>query len=744
MNRLAHAATHPGRLAMAVCAVACLGFSIRAPDLAAAQTAEQRRAIEAYSDSLEAMSDSTALKREETALLAAARYNRSDPFFHLRLAYLGLRLGELGGAAHYDDAASEFRAAAQLEPRWPYAWFGLGRAEFALGARASGGEQSILAQDAWSRAATAFARAASLESGFAARLEELARPGTAPRVDARAGIVREALLRASAGRRAPRLLLALGRVQREMGDSLALATFDAFVRASDSSALSLMELGRARLLHGRLDGLELYLRAASTDDPVAIQEFRSDLLPLATPAELADFDLRRGVSRADMVRRFWRVRDRLELREDGERLGEHLRRVAVARKEFLVAGGAGMGSERLDDRGRVYIRHGPPDDRAGLNVPGVEPNESWRYRRNGGDVLLHFAARRSPTDFRLVESLLDVEPVRAQVEGSSGLGAGVRSGTEQLVRSRAPLSPLYREPPTGNAEALAQFLARERGAGRRGIQFAGGSDSYPKAFPRSLGAWGAILIAGSEQGIAPAQVVFAIPVTSVEPRVRGEGVEYPVRVRFVAINDAGAIAAQADTVVTVRASGPIASNRTVNGRIAVRVPPGRLLARASVEYGDSSGTVFAPDTLRVPDLSSSELELGDVLLGSRPSGIPLRFDDGLTMNLAAGGAVHRSEELDLAVEVFGLRPGAAAQVRVLLAAADDPEAADEASLRWRAFPQGKTSARLSAPKGGGVVRWRVLLPLGRLQAGEWMIAVEATDSRGRLVRRTAPLTVKLP
>ena len=744
MNRLAHAATHPGRLAMAVCAMACLGCSLRAPELAASQTAEQRRAIEAFSDSLDAMSDSTALTREETALLAAARYNRRDPFFHLRLAYLGLRLGELGGAEHYDDAASEFRATAQLEPRWPYAWFGLGLAEFALSARASGGGPSILTQDAWSRAVTAFARAASLESGFAARLEELAREGPSPRIESRAGIVREALLRASAGNRTPRLLLALGRVQREMGDSLALQTLEAFVRTSDSSALGLMELGRTRLLHGRLDGLELYLRGASTDDPVAIQEFRSDLLPLATPAELADFDLRRGVSRADMVRRFWRVRDRLELRKDGERLAEHFRRLAAARKEFRVAGGAGLGPERLDDRGRVYIRHGPPDDRAGLNIPGVEPNESWRYRRDGGDVLLHFTARRSASDFRLVESVLDVEAAGAQGDARGGLGAGVSSSTERLVRSRAPLSPLYRESPAGDSEAFARFLARERSAGRRAIQFAGGSDSYPKRFARSLAARGSILIAGSVQGIAPAQVVFSIPATGVEPHARGEGVEYPVRVRFVAINESGTVAAQADTLVTVRASGPTASARTVDGRIAVPVSPGRLLARASVEYGDSSGTVFAVDTLQVPDPSSTALELGDLLLGSRRPALPLRFDDGLTMNLAAGGTVYRSEELDLVVEVFGLQPGTTAQVRVLLAATDDPEAPNEASLRWRAFPEGKTSARLSAPKEGRVVRWRALLPLRRLAAGEWMIAVDATDSSGRVVRRTAPLTVKLP
>jgi GWxTD domain-containing protein len=741
MNRLAHAATQPGRLAVAWCAIAGLGL-VRAPMLAATQTAEQRHAIEAFSDSLESAGDSIVLKREETALLAAARYNRRDPFFHLRLAYLGLRLGDLGSAAHYDDAASEFRAAALLEPHWPYAWFGLGLAEFALGARITGADRSILTQDAWSRAVSAFARAAGLESGFAARLEELAREGLRQGIDSKAGIVRDALLRAAAGQRAPRLLLALGRVQREMGDSLALQTFETFVRVSDSSALGLMELGRTRLLHGRLDGLALYLHGAATDDPVAIQEFRSDLLPLATPAELADFDLRRGVSRADMVRRFWQVRDRLELRADGERLGEHLRRLATARKKYLVVDGDSP--ERFDDRGRIYVRHGAPADRARPQILDVEPNESWRYRRDGRDVILHFAARRAPTDFRLVESVLDVQEGEAPNGAGGGLGAGESSSTERLVRSRAALSPLYREPPTGASDQRSRFLARERAMGRRGIQVSGGSDSYPKSFLRELGAWGSIVIAGVVQDMAPAQVLFAIPATAVEPRARGEGVVYPVRVRFVAVEESGAIAAQADTVVTIHTSGPIASNQMVSGRLAVRVPAGRLLARASVEYGDSAGTVFALDTLGVPDSSSSEMELGDILLGSRRSTIPLRFDDGLTMSLAAGGTVYRSDELDLAIEVFGLSPGSRANLRVLLAAHVSPAIPDDASLRWRAFPSGKNSARLTAPEEGGVVRWRVQLPLGGLEPGEWMIGVEVSGPSGRMVRQTAPLTVKLP
>ena len=46
----------------------------------------------------------------------------------------------------------------------------------------------------------------------------------------------------------------------------------------------------------------------------------------------------------------------------------------------------------LDDRGQVLVRHGEPSDRATFQEPGVEPNESWRYPRDGEDIVLHFVA----------------------------------------------------------------------------------------------------------------------------------------------------------------------------------------------------------------------------------------------------------------------------------------------------------------------------------------------------------------
>src|SRR2546422_4553585 len=64
-----------------------------------------------------------------------------------------------------------------------------------------------------------------------------------------------------------------------------------------------------------------------------------------------------------------------------------------------------------DDRGIIYLRHGPPDKRASYQqvLDRIEPNETWLYRRPPpeGDLIFHFVARGDVQDFKLVESLAD-------------------------------------------------------------------------------------------------------------------------------------------------------------------------------------------------------------------------------------------------------------------------------------------------------------------------------------------------
>ncbi len=715
-----------------------------------AQNPEQRRLLDAFRETVEAEADPVALRGMEAVLLEEARLHRNDPALHIRLGYVSLQQGAIGGSAHYDAAAAEFKWAAQLAGDWPYAWYALGLAEYALGARIGGDGSSrpIVARDAWHRSSQAFGRAALLEPGFALRLEELARRAFRERAPEKVVVVREALRLAVAeatGSRSPRLTLAFGRVQREMGDSGAMASLEAYLASGENRGLALVELGRTRLVRGDLDGAARYFEGVALDDPVGVAEARADLQPLATEMELADFDLRRGAGRVAMLRRFWTMRDRVELRADGERLAEHLRRLSVARREFLLVESGG--NERLDDRGRIFVRHGEPDDRASFSLPGVEPNESWRYRRGGPDMVFHFAARQAPNDFRLVESVLDVSDVRAgSGQGSPAAAeAASRTNGDQLLRSRSALAPLYRQPPGRRPQQLADFLAEERAMGRRNIQVGTRSDSYALRFVQDLDAWGDVVVAGGSWSQPEIQVLFAIPGYAIEPATGVAGIVYPVRVGFVALDSTGTIVAAVDSISRIEPGDRIPANRNLVGRIAVPVRPGRLTVQAAVQYGDRAGTAFGVDSVVVPSPTSGALALGDLLIGSRRGRLTVPFGAGGEVSVSPGGVLRRSEGLELAVELFGLRPSEAAAVRVLIAPVTGPDPRTGAALAWRPFPDRRAEGRVTRVSGGGTIaRWRTSLSLGKLKAGSWWIAVLATDMSGQEARAEGRLELLVP
>lgn len=720
------------------------------PAFLPAQSPDQRRSLDAFRESVEAVTDSIVLRSMESGLLEEARRRREDPELHLRLGYLALQQGVVGASSHYDAAASEFKWATQLATQWPYGWYALGLAEYAVGARVGGDRNNrpVLARDAWDRASHAFAQAATLEPGFAPRLEELARRAFRERTPEKAVVIREALRRAVLGARvsrSPRLLLALGRVQREMGDADALATFEMYHATGENRAVASLELGRTRLGRGDLGGASAYYAAVATDDPVAVAEARADLQPIAHEVDLAGFDLRRGSARAEMLRRFWTMRDRVELRAEGERLAEHLRRLSVARREFSLVG-PGEG-ERLDDRGRIYVRHGEPDDRASFALPGVEPNESWRYRRGGPDIVLHFAARQAPNDFRLVESVLDVSDARAGlVWGSPATTAAAqRTNGEQMLRSRSALAPLYRQAPGSRPEQVADFLAQERAMGRRSIQVGTHTDSYSLRFVQDLDARGEVLLAGGSRSQPELQVLFSIPGYAVEPASGTVGVVYPVRVGFVALDSAGSIVAAVDSVIRIEPGERIPANRSLIGRIAVPVRPGRLTIQAAVQYGDRAGTAFGVDSLVVPGPGNGILALGDLLIGTPRGRVSVPFGEGGEVSVSPGGVVRKSDGLQLGVELYGLEPNEAAVVRVFIAPDNGPYFPADAAPQWRPFPDRRAEGRLSRALGGGaIVRWRADLPLSKLKAGSWMIEVVATDSSGRQARREGRIQVLVP
>ena len=148
-----------------------------------AQAADQRAAIEAWRDTLSQINDTILLLRRERLLIIDAKADRNNAMIHLRLGFLSLRFGDLVGTPHYDDAASEFEWATQLQPTWPYGWYGLGLAELGVGDSQIAlvtGLKSMFGKDALAKSAQAFAQSAvvdpELRDGAGGTLQHRAPP----------------------------------------------------------------------------------------------------------------------------------------------------------------------------------------------------------------------------------------------------------------------------------------------------------------------------------------------------------------------------------------------------------------------------------------------------------------------------------------------------------------------------------------------------------------------------------------
>jgi len=666
-------------LTLAVCAAASLP----------AQSPADRASIEALRDSLAAVQDSTRLGRLEAATIAVAKQRREDPMVHLRLGFIGYRIGELTGTkSHYDDAAGEFEWAAELRPDWPYTWYGLGLSELALG------ESSVLAienlrqmlgKDYLSKAARAFAHATEVDPSFAFAVVDLANTALTQRIKPRLDVALSALRLAAAspaGRHAD-VQLVRGRVEREAGEAdSALAGFRGYLAVGGDSGVGLLELARTYYFARRSpDGWRAYLAGAraATSAP-ALTLYRSDLSWIADSAELGAFDaLPDPPARARWLEAFWTRRDVVEARDVGERLAEHYRRWFYARRSFRLVSRHRhyditevyrAKQVEFDDRGVIYLRHGEPDRRARFACPDTEQpngegcaaNESWLYRREekaGGDLIFHFAARGDVQDYKLIESLVD----------ALGFRRGVQAGTysdpqvSELYASRDEFGGLYARV-AHSLNAPGSALAEDRAHGRRSIALGTTSDSYAQRFEQSLDVVASEFVvgAGTDSSGQMLHVVFAVPGERLagEPaRGSGDGLLYPLHFRLVVSDSTDHIVARLDTLRIFAARQALRQPAYLTGRLALSVPPGRYRYRLLVTTPDgAAGDLVRQDSLDVRALGGTSFAVSDVVVGREGSGLVWVAAPTDTVRLNPLSRFPEGSAAQLYYEVYGLARGA--------------------------------------------------------------------------------------
>lgn len=745
------ARSRPRRLVSFLTALAL----VAGPSALGAQAPEQRAELERFRDSIGATVDSTGLLALERRMIEKTKAARGDPMAHLKLGFLSLRLGELGGQSHYEDAASEFQWAIDLQPTWPYGYYGMGFAEYGVGDSQISfvtGIKTMLGKDALTRSAMAFAKSAEVDPSFDQGLVDLANTALRQRVNIKLGVALDALRKAANTQAAthPEVMLARGRVEREVGDGdSALAAFQAYQDKGPNKSLALLEVSRTMFLLGRFDGVAPYFEGAGSDDSATVAGYRSDLVTIAGDSLMREFDHTKGGQRVAYLKNFWTERDRIELRAEGERLREHYRRLFYARKNFQLTSlnrhydiveRYRSGSRDFDDRGVIYIRHGEPSSRASYAAPGLEPNESWRYSRPDGDMIFHFMAREDVQDYKLVESLFDVlgfsNALALRGEGLAGSESDPMA--QQLILSREQLSPIYGRLQAAGRISSGRYQTEERSVGQNSIALGTTSDSYELRFPEELTASHEVLAVGRDSTGTQVQIAYAVAGSTLTPVMVTRGYLYSIRVRFVATDRYNKVVATLDTTRHFVAPAPVPAGEHLVGRVSVPVPPGRFDYRLAIQQGEEAGVLLPRDTVRVGKPTSNSLALSDLVLGSRNTNLFWRRTPADTVAFNPLRTFKRKENMELYYEVEGLTQGTEYTVKIAVR-----KQGRSGGLFKKVFGGGSAQISLKFEESASfpVTSTQRSLKLDKLKPGNYSLEVTVEDNQGRTDRRMQPFQV---
>ena len=703
----------------------------------------------AWRAQLAAEGDTVALLGLEQEKIAAAKSQRDSALLHLELGFLALRLGELGGRSHFEDAAGEFEWVIELEPRWAYPWFGLALVEEGLGdsrLSAVAGVQAMLRRDKLSRSAAALRQALEVEPAFAPALIELSRVALTQRFNASLSqaLIAQRLAAGSPAAAEPEVLLARGRIERLVGSpDSALTAFRAYAAAGGDPALALLEEARTLFVLDSLTGQVPYYAGAAMNDSAAVSGYREDLVLIASAPELAALDAASGAERAQVLRGFWTQRDRQDLRENGERLQQHYQRLQVARLNYRLAitrrrydtdERYRSGSTEFDDRGIIYVRHGAPTDSAAYLGVGACYNLSWLYQRPEGDLIFHFVARDDVDDYRLVQSLMDI----ADAGGIQRIGTNsCKSGdASDLVRSRAGFSPLYDQLLVASINRYSALVNEDRTQGIRAIAEGTTTDRFPLTYatPMEVRALGVAVGMLDDEPLL--QVAFGVRGATVLPDSGATDVTYMLRVRLVAMDGAGRVVASVDSTQAYRGSQRVSDDGFLVGRVALTVPPGVVSWRLAVDQGGDRGAVVPLDSLVAAPVNAG-LALSSLALGATGSSAQWSNSLGEKVLINPLGAWRTGDELELYAEIYGAKAGAPLAIELVATRRKNRGGFVKIGTRGRSL-----TVKSDEFARGPLSPIRKTLSLASLAPGNYVIALRVTDAAGTTVERQRNILVR--
>jgi len=189
----------------------------------------------------------------------------------------------------------------------------------------------------------------------------------------------------------------------------------------------------------------------------------TDVAYIITDQERDAFNrLVNDIEREKFIERFWLRRDPTPGTVENEFKEEHYRRLAYANQRFAI----GIPGWKTD-RGRIYIKYGPPDEidshpaatyqrpfEQGGGTTSTDPFEQWRYRYLediGSDVVFEFVDSTNTGEYRLIIDPTDKD-VLANLRATLRLDIP-RSNEETLDASALIIADLLERLPAKNSGA---------------------------------------------------------------------------------------------------------------------------------------------------------------------------------------------------------------------------------------------------------------------------------------------------
>jgi tetratricopeptide (TPR) repeat protein len=308
-----------------------------------------------------------------------------------------------GAWGRYQAAIRHFEEAALRSPELAEPWFGLALSRLALfesGANALYSPTHPLGQSNRAAWASNLRAALAREPGHRGALTSIANLLRHQAERDQPAWLLGALIRAeSLGVVTPDLVLVRGRLaRRDRQYDIAAAAFREFATLGGDPSVAAIE--EARAIAGTGDfalAAERYDEGLATLTELGLDFYRRDLAMITEDGELDALATRDLAAAATWIRRFWVRRDAEDIRSEGERLREHLRRWVVAHENYRVV-----------DADRRLLFHEPwapispciPRDSFNLTQAGArelpDPNDPRRAERVLDDRGLMFLRHGDP------------------------------------------------------------------------------------------------------------------------------------------------------------------------------------------------------------------------------------------------------------------------------------------------------------------------------------------------------------